>query len=248
MFYGNFYLQGARAMSAFHTGLMFLPGAVGVIIGAPLGARLVRRYGVGPIAGSALAVVALTFMTSLLYTVDTPLVWFGIVGAIGGIAIGATVAPTTAAVIGTLPMERIGAGSAVNNTVRQVGSVLGIAVLGTIMSSAYRHGIGPALTGLPDQSQAAARPSAEATRHVATVIGRTDLIGTANRAFVHAMHVTAAWAAVVAGIGAIALVAAFRAWVSAPRLPAQPPAGALASAAATRATQEEAQPAAAQPV
>jgi EmrB/QacA subfamily drug resistance transporter len=248
MFYGNFYLQGARAMSAFHTGLAFLPGALGVIVGAPLGARLVRRYGVGPVAGSALAVVALTFVANLAFTVDTPLVWFEIVGAIGGIAIGATVAPTTAAVIGTLPMERIGAGSAVNNTVRQVGSVLGIAALGTIMSAAYRHGIGPALTGLPDQSQTAARPSAEATRHVATVIGRADLIGAANRAFIHAMHVTAAWAALASLVGAIALVAAFRARASAPRHPA--PAQEQLQPAATQpaATQPAAtQPAATQP-
>lgn len=104
----------------------------------------------------------------------------------------------------------MGAGSAVTSTIRRVGSVLGIAVLGTVLTSSYRDGVGPALVGLPQGVQDDASPSAEATRHVAGVLGRPDLVEAANRAFVDAMHVTASWAGVVVFAGAVAVAVAFR--------------------------------------
>ena len=210
MFYGNFYLQGARGMSALATGVAFLPGAIGVAIGSPLGARLAKRHGVGPVSGIALLVVGAAFLANLTFRVDTPLLWFCTVGLISGTAMGVTIAPTVAAVIAVLPADRMGAGSAVNNTVRQVGSVLGVALLGTILTTSYRDRIAPFLDGLPAAARDAASPSAEHTRAVAGALHRPDLTAAANRAFVEAMHVTAASAAVVLLLGAVLLVVAFR--------------------------------------
>jgi MFS family permease len=197
-------------MSAFDAGLALLPGAAGVIAGSPLGARLVRRFSVAAVGGTALIVLALCVATNILFDVDTPLAWFLLVGGISGLAIGAAVAPVTAAILAELPMERMGAGSAVNNTVRQVGNVLGIALLGTVLSTTYRHGIEPSLSGLPPALRDPAGGSAEATRHAAGLAGRLDLVETANRVFIHAMHVTALWGAIVVLGGALALVVAFR--------------------------------------
>jgi hypothetical protein len=117
-----------------------------------------------------------------------------------------TTAPTTTAILATLPLDRMGAGSAVNNVLRQVGSVLGVAILGTIVSSTYQHRIAPSLAGLPD----AAGTSAEATRHVAGTLGRPELVTAANDAFIHAMHVAALVGAGIVLVGAIVLVLAFR--------------------------------------
>ncbi|WP_432979466.1 MFS transporter [Dactylosporangium sp. CA-233914] len=211
MFFGNFYLQGARGMSALDTGLAFLPGALGVAIGSGLGARLARRFGVAAVSGTGLLVVAAAFLANLAFDVDTSLVWFCTLGGVSGIAMGLTIAPTVAAVIAVLPPDRMGAGSAVNNTVRQVGSVLGIALLGTILTTAYRDRIAPALAGLPPAARDAAAPSAEHTRAVADALHRPDLTKAANDAFIAAMHVTAASAAVAAFLGAVLLVLAFRA-------------------------------------
>src|SRR3954454_119299 len=61
IFYGNFYLQGVRRMGALETGLLFVPGAIGVILGSALGARLARTHGVGRVCGTALLVVAAGF-------------------------------------------------------------------------------------------------------------------------------------------------------------------------------------------
>nr|WP_238352566.1 MFS transporter [Kribbella solani] len=205
-FYLAFYYQGARGMSALSAGLMSLPAAIGVIIGSQLGARLAARFGVAKVSGTAVLVLAACFGLNLLYDVNTSLVWLGLVGGIVGLSIGMTTAPTTAAIMATLPLDRMGAGSAVNNALRQVGSVLGVAVLGTVVSSTYQDRIAPSLAGLPP----AAGTSAETTRHAAIALGRPDLIQHANDAFIHAMHVAAAVAGAIVLTGAIVLILAFR--------------------------------------
>ena len=211
MFYGNFYLQGARGMTALHTGLAFIPGALGVVLGSAVGNRLVHRYGVAKVCGVALLVVAASFLANLAFDLDTPLLWFCLLGAVSGVAMGATIAPTVSAVIAVLPVDRMGAGSAVNNTVRQVGSVLGIAALGTVLTTSYREHIAPALAGLPAAAGSAAQSSAEQTRAVAAALGRPDLVAAANHAFISAMHLTAVCAGLVALAGAALLAWAFRA-------------------------------------
>jgi EmrB/QacA subfamily drug resistance transporter len=221
-FYLAFYLQGARGMSALSAGLMSLPSAAGVVIGSPLGARLAARFGVAQVSGTAVLALALCFALNLTYDVHTSLIWIGTVGALAGLAIGVTVAPTTAAVMATLPMDRIGAGSAVSNALRQVGSVLGVAVLGTIVSSTYQHRIAPSLAGLPDNVREAAGTSAEATRHAAGTIGRPDLVHVANNTFIHAMHTAAAVASGIVFVGAVVLTLAFRVARRTPEVPAEP--------------------------
>jgi EmrB/QacA subfamily drug resistance transporter len=210
MFYGNFYLQGARGMSALDTGLAFLPGAIGVAVGSGVGARLAKRFGVGPVSGGALLVVAAGFLANLTFGLHTPLLWFCTVGFVSGTAMGMAIAPTVAAVIAVLPLDRMGAGSAVNNTVRQVGSVLGIALLGTILASTYRDRIAPALADLPASARDTAAPSAEHTRAVAEQLHRPDLAAAADDAFMTALHITASTGAAVAFAGGVLLILAFR--------------------------------------
>jgi EmrB/QacA subfamily drug resistance transporter len=205
-FYTAFYLQGARGMAALPAGMMSLPPAIGVILGAQLGARLAARFGVGRVSGTAVFVLAVGYAVNLSYTVHTSLVVFGLVGGVIGFCIGMTTAPTGAAVLSTLPMDRMGAGSAVNNALRQVGSVLGVAVVGTIVSSTYQHRIAPSLAGLPP----GAGESAEVTRHVATTLGRPDLVKLANDSYVYAMHIAALTCSGVVLVGAIVLTLAFR--------------------------------------
>lgn len=210
-FYLAFYLQGARGMSALSAGLMSLPAALGVVVGSPVGARLAARFGVARVSGTAIVVFALCLGLNLTYDVSTSLIWIGVVGALAGLGVGMSVAPTVAAVMATLPMDRLGAGSAVSNALRQVGSVLGVAVLGTIVSSTYQHRIAPSLTALPDGVRDAAGTSAEATRHAAGSLGRPELVQVANDTFVHSMHVAAIVASGIVLAAAVVLTLAFRA-------------------------------------
>jgi EmrB/QacA subfamily drug resistance transporter len=221
-FYMTFYLQGARGLSALHAGLLSLPAAAGVVVGSALGARLARRFSIAAVSGTALVVFAACHAFNLLYGIDTPLVYLCLVGSLSGLAVGTAVAPTSAAILSTLPMDRMGAGSAVNNAIRQVGSVLGIAVLGTIVSNVYQHSIASSLAGLPAAARDAASGSAEATRRTAGAVGRPELVGQANDAFVHSMHVAASVAAAFALLGAIAVILAFRAKATPAQAPEAP--------------------------
>lgn len=209
-FYNAFYLQGARGYSPVEAGLAGLPTAFGAILGAPVGARLVHRWSLRLVTVPALTVAALTMGAYGLFGLRTPLVRIEILLLVQGLSIGMVIGPVTAALISTLPLERAGAGSAVTNTVRQTGSVIGIAVGGTIMSIVYRHAIEPSLGHVPGPVRERARVSAEQARHVATAAHRPALVHAADDAFVHAMHVGAIWIMFIALFGAAVLLVALR--------------------------------------
>ncbi|MFC9294014.1 MFS transporter [Streptomyces sp. NPDC057011] len=209
-FYLAFYLQGARQFSAMQASLLGLPGALGVVVGSPIAVRLARRTSVRLVSSVSLAVAALAMGSLAVFDATTPIVWYSAVMLVQGASIGMVIAPVTGAVLGSLPLERSGAGSAVNSTLRQTGSVLGIAAGGTITSIVYRHSIEGSLTGLPDPVAQQARVSAELARHAAAATHDTGLAGAADAAFFHAMHVGALWTAGFALIGAAVLVVGFR--------------------------------------
>jgi EmrB/QacA subfamily drug resistance transporter len=210
LFYSNFYLQGTRGYSPLLTGLLFLPNAVLLVVTAPNSGRLVRRFSVRAVSGTGLAVTALTFAAYRLFGLTTPIAWYEVLMAAQGFGIGLVIAPLTGAATATVPNARIGAGAAVITAMRQVGGVFGVAVLGTVLTVAYRTGIGPALASLPADRRAAAAASPADTRQVAGLAGRPDLLPAVDQAYLHAMYVTSAFAAVVTALGVLAVVVSFR--------------------------------------
>ncbi|MBB5938748.1 MFS transporter [Streptomyces zagrosensis] len=221
-FYHAFYLQGARGFSPMQAGLASLPTACGALLGAPLGARLVRRWSLLSVTAPAFTVAALTMGGYGLLGLHTPLIWIEGLLFVQGLTIGVVIGPVTAALISSLPLERAGAGSAVTNTVRQTGSVIGIAVGGTIMSIVYRRAIDGSLSDLPGPVQDRARVSAEQARRVAASTHQPTLTHAADDAFIHAMHVGAAWIMVIALLGAAVLVMSLRPAKEAAGLAQQP--------------------------
>ncbi|MEU3429761.1 MFS transporter [Streptomyces gardneri] len=205
-FYNAFYLQGALGFSPMKAGLANIPTAFGALAAAPLAARLVRRLSLRLVTVPALTMAALTMGGYGFLGLHTPLVWIEILLLIQGLSIGMVIGPVTAALLSNLPLEQAGAGSAVTNTVRQTGSVIGIAVGGTIMSIMYRRAIEPSLEGASGPVQDQARVSAEQARHIATTIHRPTLAQAADDAFIHAMHVGAGWIAVITLLGAAVLL------------------------------------------
>ncbi|MCG8927440.1 MFS transporter [Lentzea sp. CC55] len=205
-FYNAFYLQGALGYSPMQAGLANIPTAVGALVGAPLATRLVRRFSLRVVAVPAFTSAALTMAGYAFLGLETPLAWIETLLLVQGLAIGLVIGPVTAALIGNLPLDRAGAGSAVTNTIRQTGSVIGIAIGGTILSIVYRREIEPSLVGVAGPEQDQARISAEQARHVADVIERPALARAADNAFIEAMHVGAGWITVIALLGAVVLV------------------------------------------
>ncbi|MFB0615796.1 MFS transporter [Streptomyces sp. AGS-58] len=207
-FYNAFYMQGALGYSPMEAGLANVPTAVGAVVGAPLGARLVGRWSLRPIAVPALTVAAVSFGAVALLDLNTPLIWIEILLLVQGLSVGMVMAPVTGALISSLSLERSGAGSAVTNTARQVGSVIGIAVGGTIMSITYRGAIEPSLGDVPAALRDDARISAEQARHVAATLHQPTLARAADHAFIHAMHVGSVWIMLIALFAAAVLLIA----------------------------------------
>ncbi|GGZ35888.1 MFS transporter [Streptomyces inusitatus] len=210
MFYTSFYLQGVREQSPFEAGLNLLPVAIGVLVGAPASAALVRRFGLGPVVSVAMTVAAGTFLAYAWLDESTPMTYFWLLLVVQGASMGAAMAPTTEAVMSVLPEERTGAGSAVNNSMRQIGGVLGVAVLGSLLTSVYGSDVEPRLAGLPEPAAEAAKESAEAARQISLELKLPELVAAADESFLHAMHVTAVVGGIVAALGAVVVLVAFR--------------------------------------
>jgi hypothetical protein len=135
------FLQGVLGYSAFDTGLVFLSLAVGAFFAAPGAATLARRYGPRWVvtAGMILELVGILATTLLI---STGVNGFALVGPlfVYGLGVGFATAQLTSIVLSDIPVELSGIASGANSTLRQVGSALGIAILGTILFSTLVSG------------------------------------------------------------------------------------------------------------
>ena len=149
LFMMSLYLQDERGFSAMHTGLIYLPVAVGALIFSPLSGRLVGRFGSRPslLAAGTLITAATLMLTRL--TATTPVWMLLIVFAVFGIGFSMVNAPITNAAVSGMPTDRAGAASAVASTSRQVGVSLGVALCGSVAGSALADGGGGLRRGRP---------------------------------------------------------------------------------------------------
>ncbi|MFE2941370.1 MFS transporter [Streptomyces sp. NPDC059255] len=215
-FFSAFYLQSVRGYSALQSGLLILPLAVAQMVFAPRARLVVDRFGARLVCAAGLVLVAGGLAAFALFDAGTPVWVLCLVFFVQGSGMAHVMPPVTVAVMQALPREKAGSGSAINNTFRQVGGALGIAVLGSVLSATYRGGIEGHLGAVPAAARDAAAESIEATLAVAEKLGPAGrpLIGSAYDAFLDAMHVTALGSAAVALAGAV-VVALF--------LPGRPP-------------------------
>ena len=115
-------------------------------------------------------------------------------------------APATESIMGSLPRAKAGVGSAVNDTTRQMGGALGVAVLGSILSSSYAAAMAPVVSGLPAPAAAAAGDSIGGAVAVSGQVGGSSgaaLLQSAKVAFANGMGDALVVAAFVAFAGAL---------------------------------------------
>ena len=202
------YLQSVLGYSALGAGLRTLPVSLGLILGAGLSTRLTPRIGTKLIVSGGLTVLAGGLaLLGTLHT-DGGYSTVAIAFLVLGFGMGLAMAPATDSIMGSLPLTQASVGSAINDTVRMVGGALGVAVLGSILSSRYSSDMGSAVHGLPAPVAHAARDDLGAALHAATQSRSTALADAAKNAFVTGMT-SAVWvAAAIAVLGAlVALVA-----------------------------------------
>jgi predicted MFS family arabinose efflux permease len=142
-FYVSLYLQQILGYSPIQAGAAFLPWTLLIVALAPQAGRLSDRF--GPrwlVTGGMLIMAASLFLFSRVGADET---FWGLLPAmiLGGVGMSAVMAPTTSTAMGSVPRDKAGVGSAVLNSMRQVGGSLGIALIGAIVLASTGKGSHP---------------------------------------------------------------------------------------------------------
>jgi EmrB/QacA subfamily drug resistance transporter len=163
------YLQFVRGLDPLAAGLRLAAPALGIVVGAPLAPRLTERFGTKVVVGVGLSIATVGMVLLSRTAILDDDLWLELVFVMFGFGMGLTLAPATDSIMGSVPRERAGVGSAVNDTTRQAGGALGVAVLGSLLATRYNSHI-DALP-LPAPAADAARSSIGAALEVAQRLG-----------------------------------------------------------------------------
>jgi len=134
-FYNSLFIQNIMGYSAVQTGATFLPMTVLIILVAPAAGKFSDRVGSRWLMGGGMLLLSISLLIFSRLDAGSDF-WNLLPGLIvGGLGMGFVMTPTTAAAMGSVPTDKAGVGSAVLNSMRQVGGSLGIAVMGAIVAS-----------------------------------------------------------------------------------------------------------------
>jgi EmrB/QacA subfamily drug resistance transporter len=141
------YIQFVQGADPFGVGIRFLPSAVGTVLGSNVAARLTVRFGLRKIMliGMALVTGGLVALSTL--TASSGFLTVGIGFGLLGVGLGLVIAPASNAIVGTLPPDKVGAGSGLRAMVQLLGGSFGVAIVGSLATGAYRSDIQKALAG-----------------------------------------------------------------------------------------------------
>jgi predicted MFS family arabinose efflux permease len=216
------YFQFLKGYAPFSTGLRILPVATCIAIGSLVGVRLAVTVGNKAVVATGLLLVGISFAWVSINTISTP--YAEIVGQmiIAGLGMGFTTAPATEAIMGVVPKEKAGIGSAVNDATRELGATLGVAIIGSVYASVYASGVEDVAGSLPAPAVDAASDSIGAALVVSEQLGPAGqpLLDAAQAAFFDGFQLGCLVAAGVLFLGA---AFAARYLPSRPTVPPVPP-------------------------
>ncbi len=162
------YLQFVKGYSPLLAGISTAPSAVTMIIVTPRSPRLVARFGSRRVVVTGMLLVAAAFAVYALLDPDTPYLAVAFALVVGACGMGLSMAPASTAIVSSLPLSKAGVASAVNDVTREVGGALGIAVLGTILTSRFTSLMGERLPdAVPEQVRIGASGSINAAMAIA---------------------------------------------------------------------------------
>ena len=206
------FFQAVRGYDTLRAGLATLPFAVVVGVLSPVAIVLMKRFGTTLAVGAGLLLMSAGFVLVANTDVDAAY-WGPVVVAMVLMAAGLALVtgPATDAIMSALPAARVGAGSAVNDTTREVGGALGVAVIGSVMNSIYGAGMGGrfAELGLPTEAVAAAKQSVMAALAVARQLPAelgTPAVDAARHTFMDGLHAGSYAAAGATALTAVAVL------------------------------------------
>jgi EmrB/QacA subfamily drug resistance transporter len=215
------YLQFVLGYSPLSAGLALVPWALVMMVTSANSARIVGRFGTKRTVAAGLTTVGVALLLLTGVPVHghfvSDVMWRMMLMAAG---MGLVMAPATESIMGSLPRAKAGVGSAVNDTTRQVGGALGVAIIGSVMSSVYHDRIAKVIAGrnLSTSASDTIRSSLGGAIEVAQKVGGPTgalIEESAKSAFVAGLHLAVLVGAAAAFFGAI---------VAAKWLPARAPA------------------------
>jgi EmrB/QacA subfamily drug resistance transporter len=212
-FMGQFF-QSVQAYTPLQAGIRLLPIAPVLMLVAVSSARIARRIGIKLSVGIGILLAAGgLFYSAYIARVDTPYWEIAVALVVLSSGLAMAMSPATNSIMGSVPVNKAGVGSAMNNTLRQVGGALGVAVMGTLMNNTYQAKVNAALAGnpqaaLPAQALDTIRSGIQAAHIVAGKLGNSPLAGkiidVTNQAFVAGMKDALVVGAIIMAAAALA--------------------------------------------
>ncbi len=201
------YLQSVLAYSPMSAGLALVPFALILLVGSPLVPRLVARLGARTVVAGGLFLTGAGMLVFTLVSTSTayPLVFAGLILVSAGLTLAQV--PSTNAIMGSIPKDRAGEGSAMNAAIRQIGSSLGIAIVGGVSQLGYCNTLAKssAFQALSSSSAKTAEAGITGALGVSQGLGTSGdaLASAARSAFVRGLDVSMIITAVIALVGAM---------------------------------------------
>ena len=198
------YLQLVLGYSTVKAGAILLPQAMVTMVAAPTSTRWVHRFGNKAVVAAGLSIAALSMIGFHTLQTGSSTLHVIVVTCLLGLGMGHIMAPATESIMGALPREKAGVGSAMNDTTRQVGGAVGVALLGSVLASEYGSRMGDVLRGTGTPASLVNRAS-DSIGAAVSVVRNTpqarpfapQILGAARSSFVHGMHTSVTVAAVI---------------------------------------------------
>jgi hypothetical protein len=202
------YFQFVKNYTPLAAGVAVLPSPVTMLIVAPRGPAIAARISVRRTIALGQILIAAGASGLFFIRPGTPYVFSGMLLAVIACGSGLVMPSATSSIMMSLPMNKAGVGSAVNDTTREVGGAIGIAAIGSIAASIYRHSLGSSLDALSPAARASARDNAGSAIAIvksSAPPGQLEsVLDSVRSAFTKGMNVAMLVAAVFALLGAAA--------------------------------------------
>ena len=224
-FFMSLYFQSVLNYTPFEAGVRMLPMAGMTFIASFSSAKVANFLGTKYTVALGIAIAAIGFFIfAAIAKADTSYGQLAFAMVITSLGMGLTMSPATNSVMGSIPVDQSGVGSAMNNTTRQIGAALGIAVLGSLLNSSYIASINAVTwpSQLPQQALAVIRSSVQGAHVVAQKIGDPQLaqmiVNQANQAFITAASHTMIISAIIVVAAAVVTLLILPNHIRAPRV------------------------------
>jgi MFS family permease len=197
------FLQLVLGYSTLMAAVALLPMSAVMIPLSAVAGTLADRHGHRLIGGAGMAISAVGLLAFTTLGPDSGYLQFLVASLIIGVGAPLAMTPATTAIVASLPLEKQGVASAVNDTAREIGAAFGVAVLGSAFNIAYRNSIDAHLSGLSTSLARQAREAPALALQVAQRSANSALADSARDAFSVGMRYAIGLGAVLLFVGAL---------------------------------------------